>query len=326
MGANFVRCMGWLIGACVLVSVAQADIAPPLPKPACDRVCLDDFVDQFLKAAIAHDPSELATTANVKYTEDGQKLPLGAGLWATMSGVGDYKLYVPDPSVQEVGYLGSIEENGAASLLALRLKVDGNKVSQIEAIVARPARGGPDPYAKVGPVAPVFLQSVDEAYRLPRYKMISIANSYFDAIEKNSGEMAPFTDDCVRIENGVVTAGDPDAKNIDHLKFNLTALNCRQQLDTKVMQYITSVSPRRFVAVDEEHGLVFTLPMFVYDGKMPKMETLADGETMPTPSFALHPSTQVGAEVFKIVDGKIAAIESVGTLVPYGSKHGWETH
>lgn len=312
---------------------ARADSPPPVPvgpssaaAAECDSVCLNGFVDQFLMAAIAHDPSRLPTTANVRYTENGQALALGEGLWVTMSGAGDYKLYVPDPSVEQVGYLGAVQERGATSLLALRLKVEGMKISQIEAIIARPPQDAPDTYDRIDPVAPIFLDRVPESSRLPRYRMIAIANTYFDAIEKNSGEMAPFADDCVRRENGVITAGDPRAQNIDHLKFNLTALNCRQQLDTRVMQFISRVSPRRFVSVDAEHGLVFTLPMFMLDGTVPAMEKLADGEMMPAPSFARHPSTMIAGEVFKIVDGRIVSIESVTTLVPYGSKHGWETN
>src|ERR1700676_844717 len=36
---------------------------------ACDRSCLNGFVDRYLAALVAHDPSRLPLARNVKYTE-----------------------------------------------------------------------------------------------------------------------------------------------------------------------------------------------------------------------------------------------------------------
>ena len=56
--------------------------------PACDRACLEGFMNQYLDAMVAHDPSHLSVSPTVKFTEDDVVLKLGDGLWATASGRG----------------------------------------------------------------------------------------------------------------------------------------------------------------------------------------------------------------------------------------------
>ena len=41
---------------------------------ACDRTCLEGFVDRYLDAAIAHDPKLLPLSRSVKFTENGVRL------------------------------------------------------------------------------------------------------------------------------------------------------------------------------------------------------------------------------------------------------------
>jgi len=61
---------------------------------------------------IAHIPSELPLACDVRFTENGQKLRRGDSLWATTSGPGKYKLYVTDPKSGQIGFYGTMFENG----------------------------------------------------------------------------------------------------------------------------------------------------------------------------------------------------------------------
>ena len=73
----------------VLVPVAFAQQAG---KVACDRACLEKYVDRYLDAMLAHDPSLTLFARDRKFTENGVRLPLGKeGLWYGMSGKGTYK-------------------------------------------------------------------------------------------------------------------------------------------------------------------------------------------------------------------------------------------
>jgi hypothetical protein len=51
----------------------------------CDRACLNGFVDEYLDAMVAHDIKLVPLARNAKFTENGQKLEWGDGLWNTMA-------------------------------------------------------------------------------------------------------------------------------------------------------------------------------------------------------------------------------------------------
>jgi len=91
-----------LLCAAALASAARA-------ADVCDRTCLTGLVDRYITAMVAHDPERLPLAQGVKFTEDGQELRLGDGLWATASAPGRYKLYVSDP---EDGQVGAQQKSG----------------------------------------------------------------------------------------------------------------------------------------------------------------------------------------------------------------------
>ncbi|HTW25141.1 MAG TPA: hypothetical protein VMD78_16175, partial [Candidatus Baltobacteraceae bacterium] len=107
--------------------------------PSCDYACLTGVMDRYLKALVAHDPSQIPVAANLKFTENTIPLKLGDALWGTMSGIGTYKLYFADPHDGQVGIEASIRENGTPALLLARLKVVDGKITEIETVVHRNA-------------------------------------------------------------------------------------------------------------------------------------------------------------------------------------------
>ena len=68
----------------------------PIPLN-CDRTCLEGLINQYLAAVVAHDPSKLPLSKDVKYSENYQMLEVGDGFWKTASGVGNYKHVFADP-------------------------------------------------------------------------------------------------------------------------------------------------------------------------------------------------------------------------------------
>jgi hypothetical protein len=78
-----------------LTLVAQETAVP------CDRACLEGYVDKYLDAMLANDPSPKLFARDCRFTENGVQLPLGGeGLWHGMSGKGTYKFYIPDIETQ----------------------------------------------------------------------------------------------------------------------------------------------------------------------------------------------------------------------------------
>src|SRR5579863_9903511 len=87
-GGKMIRKVIFGIALSVVVLCLPA-VQPIIARPAsaksanCDRACLNGFVDQYMAAVAAHDPSKLPTAAKVRYTENNVEMPLGEGLWQT---------------------------------------------------------------------------------------------------------------------------------------------------------------------------------------------------------------------------------------------------
>ncbi len=287
-----------------------------------DRAYLEDLQDRYFKALIAHDPSRLPLAKNVKYTENTIELPVGEGLWATASDDATYRLYVCDLLGGQVGFYGLMKENGFPIIIASRLKIEEEHITEIENIVVRSDELFVNVENLVKP-RPAFLETLSPSERVPREEMIRIPNLYFDALETDDGDIVPWGEGCERVENGTQTTHNPDIQLPGTSSFNPLALGCREQINSKSFIYITEIKPRHFTAIDEERGLTFGTFMFHHTGNInfAEIPEAAGLEMMPS---ARRPFTVVVSELFKIKNGKIMAIEANMISLPYRAKSGWE--
>jgi hypothetical protein len=129
---------------------------------------------------------------------------------------------------------------------------------------------------------------------------------------------------CARLENGVVTAGDPaQIPGAPPPAPNRTRTSCLQQFQSGVFHYVTRIRDRRFVLVDRERGIAFAFAFFDNASGDARNVTLSDGrKTVQGPAI---PWTWQIAEFFKIEEGLIGPVESVLHPVPYGMDSGWST-
>ncbi len=297
--------------------------AAPARAGDCDRACLNGFVDKYMAAVAAHDPSKLPTAANVRYSENNVEMKLGEGLWQTSDGWGSYKVYVDDPQTGQVGFLAIANEDGHLSCFAGRLKVANKKVTEIEIIAARPDR--PSPATANGiPVGgpenlhdkPLFNEDEPAGERVSREKLIQLANGYFDTIQLNTGKIyTTFDPDCQRMENGSITANNPNATN------PVAKMGCQAQLETGLLKIVTRARDRRFV-VDEQRQMVFVATFFDHNGTV-RQNKLVDGSVRTIGPPFDRPYTFLIFELFKIKDGKIRQIEAVLNTVPYYMPSPW---
>jgi hypothetical protein len=320
-----VLCAAVLIFAVVAASSARAQsTAPPSDYDPnfnydCDRACLNGYMDQYLAALVAHDPSHLALNRDVKYTENGQVLKIGDGFWGTASGVSNYRIYAADPQAGQVLFIGLLQENGAPVIFCARLKVELHQIVEIENVVARKEPGSIARPENLVTPNPLFAESVAPAGRRSRANMIAIANSYFNAIEKGHGSFVPFDANCNRIESGIQTTNNPP-QNSPEGSTSVLGLGCADQIKTRNFQPDTLIRDRRFLVVDEERGLVFVSTFFDHDATL-RSYTLADGRAVK--QSRTGPWTWEIAELFKIQDGKIMRIEALVNTGLYGMKSGW---
>ncbi|MGH8260161.1 MAG: hypothetical protein ACREUG_10770, partial [Steroidobacteraceae bacterium] len=119
-----------------MLLAVMAPAATVRAAASCNRACLDHYVDRYLDALVAHRPSMIPLAPGVRFTEDGQQLVIGDGLWRTMRAKGRYRLFVTDVPAGEVAFFGSIEEQnrdphkGTPAVIALRLKVRNFQITE----------------------------------------------------------------------------------------------------------------------------------------------------------------------------------------------------
>jgi hypothetical protein len=323
----------WLVAVIALVLSPSASAAPigDGVAPACDRACMTDIVDRYIAALVRHDPTGLPLNRDVKFTENTARLKVGSeGLWVGASELPTgFHIYAVDVGAGQAGFYGVMKERGRPLIIALRLKLVNGQITEIEHVLARNLRA--ESVKNLAIPRPEFVTALPPASRLPRQQMVNIADSYFEAIEHANGKLAPFSDDCVRRENGGQTTHNAKpvpwpvplgSKQADDAMAYIGTLSCSDQLDTHVMDFITRLWPRRHEIVDEELGLVFSFPMFQHRGGTGTLKIYKVPGVDSLPLGGSSSNLQAG-EIFKIDRGRIIGVEAMGASLPYGTKSGW---
>jgi hypothetical protein len=186
--------------------------------------------------------------------------------------------------------------------VALRLKIVNKLITEVEQLVIRPETsltgGGSTSkfpptgmsVEKLGAPRKIFSENIPEAERASREELIKTANYYFTGLARNDGKgYYPFTDDCERLENGMVSTRE-----------------CKKQFESgQLFNIVSRIRDRRFVAVDRERGIVFAFGFFDHE--------------------QINWTWQI-AELFRIEKSKIRLIEAVFHRCPYGMNSGWSTY
>jgi hypothetical protein len=264
----------------------------------CGRECLRGFITQYLDAMISHNPKAIPTAPTARFTEDTKTLPLGEGLWKGASKVRSYRQDFLDVREGVAATLVVIEENGTPVMLALRLKIENKKITEIETMVTRSkAEGALFDIEKLTTPHAAMNVSPDASQRMSRAELIRIAEIYpvglkaggnFDAIN------VPFSPDAYRIENGTITAGPGARAGSENI-------GAQQVMAHPNISY-------RLAAVDEEMGVV----LFRLD--FGSTSSYGSGNALTL------------FEAFKIYGGQIHAVEAFMDIMPENTPSGWPNY
>ena len=284
---------------------------------ACDHACLIGHLHRYMDALVHRDPARAPLAKGVRFTENDVAIPIGRGLWRTISGASDTGLEVADPQTGETAWFGLVYEHGHPAYYAMRLKIEDGRIGQVETVVVRQT-GLPAPFGPPEKYThdPAFAEVLPPEQRKPRERLRAVADSYFDTVELNDGTVfAPFDQDCGRTENGISTtaaSGGIGAAGI--------APGCEAQFRLGIYRINKRVRERRYFLIDEERGVVVATGFFDHANGFDSYQT-TDGKTMKT---ALKwPNTISLMEAFKIRDGKIWRVEAIFTYVPYSMPNPW---
>ena len=323
-GASF--WIAFMILSALGTRVAAQDSAAERVPANCDRACLESLVDDYLAAVVAHDPSRLPLSADVMYTENKELVEPGEGFWQTATGRGNYNHYFADTVMSQAGWMGTMREGETLLLMALRLRVELGRITEIETSYFRPGGGGPNDIAamdgKGGP-EPLWLEPIPRNERMSRSELIEIANAYFAGVENNDGKgFYPFTEDCDRIENGAHTTNNPSGRPTPG-GFDYMGESCKGQLESGYLAIVTEIHERRFPLVDVERGVVFSYCFFDMGGTVETITLATTGETVSMRAFAGRQSSIDVTEAFRIENGLIRRVEMIGSSVPFHPSSAW---
>ncbi|HEY6928013.1 MAG TPA: hypothetical protein VI653_31335, partial [Steroidobacteraceae bacterium] len=64
---------------------------------SCGRACLKAILDQYLAALIRHEPAAAALAVGYRHTENAINIPIGTGLWQSVTALGKVQRRYIDP-------------------------------------------------------------------------------------------------------------------------------------------------------------------------------------------------------------------------------------
>ena len=266
--------------ACVLgvttTALAAAD--------ACDRACLKTALDQYLAAVTTHKPAAAPLFAGFRQTENAVVVPLGSGVWKTVTALGKVQRRYLDAVSGQAAYYGTVDESSGTAVVTVRIRVEDRKITEAEWYIARqnapgmngPAQPGQSPPNLWNPEAlaanPPPDRVLPKAARASRELLLAVTNSYFDGITSHDGSIVMADLKCDRVENGTsmgsrggggggrgaagrgaqaAPAAAPAQPALSSCAAGFANLN------------VQLVAARRFPVVDEEAGVVLAFAVFI---------------------------------------------------------------
>ena len=281
----------------------------------CDEQCLGTLARRYMDGLVHHDPARVPFAPGVRFTENDVPLRIGQGLWGSISSASRTPLLATDEVTGNVAWFGTVEEHGAPAYYAMRLKVSGRQITEVETVVDRktewPSAFG-DPAKLVHD--PAFAEVLPPDERRERERLRDVTNGYFSTVERNDGEvLTAFDPDCQRIENGISTTRG---------RFGSAAIaqGCEAQFRLGIFRINKRVRERRYPLIDAKRGIVVATGFFDHDNTFVHYKT-TDGQEHQT--LLKWPNSLSLMEAFKIKSGRIYRVEAVFTYVPYFMHSPW---
>jgi hypothetical protein len=296
----------WLCVGAVLASLGLAAAAPA--AGLCDKTCLEAIADQYRAAYVQRNPKLAPISKRVRFSENGVEMRFPDASWDTVTSTPGPHVTLSDTKSGNVGIYMAVVQNDTPGFLAVRLKVAGGEIVEIEHILStkRNLSGPPTPIGDIADYQPDpnLSASVPPEQRLSRERLVAHANGYFSTLEHNDGEIrgTRFAPDATRLENGRKFTEIEKGFKQGYYRFN------------------DRVRDRDFFLVDEERQVVMARGFIDHKGVLDGY-VLTDGTGMK--SIYREPHTWALLEMFKINDDRIAGVQAVFIGVPYNMRAPW---
>jgi hypothetical protein len=257
-----------LAALCLTASLLGTTMAS---AQGCSRDCLKKHLDTYLTAVAHHQPEAAGLWVGFRQTENAVVIPEGQGVWKNVTALGSIQRRYFDAAQGQAGYYGTVMLGDEEAVVALRLKVQWNQVTEAEWFMAR--KGDPGMTGEAGKT-PFNLETlratlpaqrvVPKAERMQHEALQAVVNSYFDGITSHNSYLVKGHPGCTRYENGFPTFNTPMTPAMD--LGNNGKTDCRTQGDFGV----ATVAIRDFYVIDDESQAVMVSAMFRREAKNTK--------------------------------------------------------
>ncbi|MET0280035.1 MAG: hypothetical protein ABW278_02765 [Steroidobacteraceae bacterium] len=258
-----------IIALCTVAALLTSSLTA---AQSCGRDCLARHLDAYLAAVASHKPEAAGLWAGFRQTENSVVVPEGQGVWQSVTGLGTLQRRYLDPVQGQAGYFGTVKMGDEEAVVALRLKVQRDRIAEAEWFISRKSDAGVTGEPGKTPFNLETLRAtlpaqrvVPAGERLERGVLQAVVNSYFDGITSHNGLIVKGHPGCTRYENGFPTFNSPMQPGMDIGDNGKT--DCRTQADFGV----ATVAIRDFYVIDEEAQTVMVSAMFRREAKSAKL-------------------------------------------------------
>lgn len=269
---------------------------------------LESIADAYRAAYAARDPRRAPIAPGMRFTENNVEMDFPDASWDAVTQEVGPALTLSDASTGQVGIYTAVMMNDTPGFLAVRLRVEGGQIVEIEHVLStrRLLSGPPTPIGDVHKFVhdPDLALEVPDGERDTREEMVRLSDGYFSTLENNTGEIrgTRFAPDTKRFENGMEFADVERLFRLGNYRFN------------------ARVRDREYFLVDEPRGLVMCRAFIDHKGLLDSF-TLTDGTEKK--SIFREPHSWSVLELFKIKGGMITSIEATFIAVPYNMRSPW---
>jgi hypothetical protein len=187
-------------------SMGGASGSGGVPGGECTRALLDGLMDDYFAALSAGDPASLPLAADVKFTENAQESAIGMTPFWMNAGDTKHSQRALDTETCSVAAHAVIPENGMDLPVAIRIRVEGGEMTEIETIVVRPGDYTASFAVDSDPAAIIAIaddigwhDDVPAADRATRQALSAWIDKYFRAFPSG---VCNVSGSCRRLENG----------------------------------------------------------------------------------------------------------------------------
>ncbi len=228
----------------------------------CNRDCLTSHLNTYLDAVTQHTPANGNLWEGFRQTENSVVIPAGQGVWENVTALGSIQRRYFDTLQSQAGYYGTVMMGAEEAVVAIRVKIQWDKVTEAEWFISRKSDVGvngtgntPFDLEMLRKTLPAQ-RVVPPSERSQRELLQAIVNSYFDGITSHNGYIVKGHPGCTRYENGFPTFNSPMREGNDIGNDGKT--DCRTQADFGV----AIVAIRDFYVIDEESQTVMVSAVF----------------------------------------------------------------